>query len=280
MSFLASAEDPTQWKPQLSSFRVPFPPVWLPRDVLHSRDMWREGVYLCLLHEAFGRREGLLLGGVAWQHLTANQVAGKQSPPMDSEEELIGRLWEGPGLPDATPKGQVIAQAIPIPTKLPVDNLSPDVYWTEIVEEDKPIIRSVVQIEGPDGQLASVHPFVLDYVVPLWGRDTMAQWGVKIEIPKTPRDFLMAATEECPTQKLNWKTDCPVRVDQWSPAKDKLKVLNELVEEQLAKGFELQQEKVQQMPPWRFLGLEITRRTIQPQKLMIKEDPRTLVDLQ
>ncbi|RMC21613.1 hypothetical protein DUI87_02480 [Hirundo rustica rustica] len=64
----------------------------------------------------------------------------------------------------------------------------------------------------------------------------MAQWGVKTEIPKTHRDFLMVAAEERPTQKLKWKTDCPVWVDQWSLAEDKLKALNELVEEQLAKG--------------------------------------------
>ncbi|RMC04229.1 hypothetical protein DUI87_19048 [Hirundo rustica rustica] len=65
----------------------------------------------------------------------------------------------------------------------------------------------------------------------------MAQWGVKIGILKTPQDFLMAATEERPAQKLNWKTDSPVWVDQWLLAKDKeLKALNELVEEQLAKG--------------------------------------------
>ncbi|NXR34090.1 POK10 protein, partial [Zosterops hypoxanthus] len=38
--------------------------------------------------------------------------------------------------------------------------------------------------------------------------------------------------------------------------------------------------KVQRMPPWSFLGLEITSRTIRPQKLVIKEDPRTLADLQ
>ncbi|RMC04230.1 hypothetical protein DUI87_19049 [Hirundo rustica rustica] len=38
------------------------------------------------------------------------------------------------------PKDQVIAQAIPIPTKLLVDNTYPDVYWVEVVGEDKPII--------------------------------------------------------------------------------------------------------------------------------------------
>ncbi|RMC16672.1 hypothetical protein DUI87_06611 [Hirundo rustica rustica] len=38
----------------------------------------------------------------------------------------------------------------------------------------------------------------------------------------------------------------------------------------IAAGFELQEEKVQRMPPWRYLGLEISKRTIVPQKLEIK----------
>lgn len=37
-------------------------------------------------------------------------------------------------------EAQAIAQAIPIPKKLPVDNLTPDIYWAEVVGEDKPII--------------------------------------------------------------------------------------------------------------------------------------------
>ncbi|RMB95083.1 hypothetical protein DUI87_28454 [Hirundo rustica rustica] len=37
-------------------------------------------------------------------------------------------------------KGQIIAQAIPIPTGVPVDDKSPDVYWAEVVGEDKPIM--------------------------------------------------------------------------------------------------------------------------------------------
>lgn len=48
-------------------------------------------------------RAGLVPGGGAWQHLTANQTARMQSPPMDGEEELIGRPWVGPGSPDAPP---------------------------------------------------------------------------------------------------------------------------------------------------------------------------------
>ncbi|RMC16456.1 hypothetical protein DUI87_06786 [Hirundo rustica rustica] len=38
----------------------------------------------------------------------------------------------------------------------------------------------------------------------------------------------------------------------------------------IEEGFELQEEKVQLMPPWRYLGLEISKRTIVPQKLEIK----------
>ncbi|TRZ12334.1 hypothetical protein HGM15179_014754 [Zosterops borbonicus] len=45
-----------------------------------------------------------------------------------------------------------------------------------------------------------------------------------------------AVTEKRPTQKLNWKTNEPVWVEQWPLSKQKLKVLNELVEEQLQKG--------------------------------------------
>ncbi|NXP95086.1 POK18 protein, partial [Passerina amoena] len=43
-------------------------------------------------------------------------------------------------------------------------------------------------------------------------------------------------------------------------------------------GFELQQEKIQRMPPWKYLGLEITKRTIVPQKLAIKFNIKTLAD--
>ncbi|RMC03508.1 hypothetical protein DUI87_20707 [Hirundo rustica rustica] len=48
--------------------------------------------------------------------------------------------------------------------------------------------------------------------------------------------MLAVTTEERPTQKLNWKTDSPVWVEQWLLSEEKLKVLQELVDEQLAKG--------------------------------------------
>ncbi|RMB93701.1 hypothetical protein DUI87_29931 [Hirundo rustica rustica] len=44
-------------------------------------------------------------------------------------------------------------------------------------------------------------------------------------------------------------------------------------------GFELQESKVQRMPPWRYLGLQIVKRTFVPQKLAIKKKIRTLVDV-
>ncbi|XP_014110210.1 PREDICTED: endogenous retrovirus group K member 11 Pol protein-like [Pseudopodoces humilis] len=44
-------------------------------------------------------------------------------------------------------------------------------------------------------------------------------------------------------------------------------------------GFELQKDKVQRVPPWRYLGLQISKRTITPQKVMIRNNPKTLADL-
>ncbi|RMC04331.1 hypothetical protein DUI87_19150 [Hirundo rustica rustica] len=142
-------------------------------------------------------------------------------------------------------EGQVLAQAIPIPAEILADGKSPEVYWAEVVGENKPslacnlargsdrlhvegvldsgaditvipesmwpshwelkpvagklqgiggitmakISKNIVQTEGPDGKLANVRPFVAEYKAPLWGRDTMSQWGVQLVIPKTPQDF-------------------------------------------------------------------------------------------
>ncbi|RMC01262.1 hypothetical protein DUI87_22211 [Hirundo rustica rustica] len=50
------------------------------------------------------------------------------------------------------------------------------------------------------------------------------------------RPRVASVAEERPTQKLNWKTDSPVWVEQWPLSREKLKALEELIEEQLAKG--------------------------------------------
>ncbi|RMC21005.1 hypothetical protein DUI87_01861 [Hirundo rustica rustica] len=44
-------------------------------------------------------------------------------------------------------------------------------------------------------------------------------------------------------------------------------------------GFELQEDTVQRMPPWRYLGLEIGKWTIVPQKLEIRAKIQTLADV-
>ncbi|RMC09848.1 hypothetical protein DUI87_13635 [Hirundo rustica rustica] len=48
----------------------------------------------------------------------------------------------------------------------------------------------------------------------------------------------------------------------------------------VAAGFELQVEKIQRMLPWKYPGLEIGKRTIVPQKLVVKKKIKTLADVQ
>ncbi|NWU26674.1 POK8 protein, partial [Dyaphorophyia castanea] len=44
-------------------------------------------------------------------------------------------------------------------------------------------------------------------------------------------------------------------------------------------GFEINQEKIQRLAPWKYLGLLISEKTISPQKLEILENPETLRDI-
>lgn len=55
-------------------------------------------------------------------------------------------------------------------------------------------------------------------------------------------------------------------------------VLGLTVDALVAAVFELQREKIQEMSPWRYLGLEIKHRTTVPQKLVIRDNPKILVD--
>ncbi|RMC19387.1 hypothetical protein DUI87_03997 [Hirundo rustica rustica] len=57
-------------------------------------------------------------------------------------------------------------------------------------------------------------------------------------------------------------------------------VLDLTIDSLVAAGFELQEEKIQRMAPWKCLGLEIGKRTIVPQKLAVKNSIKSLVDVQ
>lgn len=54
--------------------------------------------------------EKLFARVVARQHLTSSQVTSRQSPAINGEEEPTDRPWEGPGLPDASPRVEKVEQ--------------------------------------------------------------------------------------------------------------------------------------------------------------------------
>lgn len=56
--------------------------------------------------------------------------------------------------------------------------------------------------------------------------------------------------------------------------------LNKLINTLQNEGFEIQEEKVQKVSPWKYLGLLISDRIIVPQPLRINDNPKNLRDLQ
>ncbi|RMC20833.1 hypothetical protein DUI87_01686 [Hirundo rustica rustica] len=83
-------------------------------------------------------------------------------------------------------------------------------------------------------------------------------------LPKGQIVAQIIPTWECPEED-NIPTACPV---------------HNITEVKPQVGwFELQEDKVQRMPPWRYLGLEIGKRTIVPQKLEIRPKIQTLADV-
>ncbi|RMC16617.1 hypothetical protein DUI87_06554 [Hirundo rustica rustica] len=66
-----------------------------------------------------------------------------------------------------------------------------------------------------------------------------------------------------------------------APSDDLLShVLDLTIDSLVAAGFKLQEEKIQRMPPWKYLALEIGKRTIVPQKFVVKNNIKALVDVQ
>ncbi|RMC18108.1 hypothetical protein DUI87_04987 [Hirundo rustica rustica] len=158
----------------------------------------------------------------------------EERPQVACEFSMGGVALQIPGLLDAGPD-VTIMPAKNWPSHWALQDMAGHVQGVggfQLAKQSK----GVVQIKGLRGQLANICPFVLNYKEPLLGRDLMAQWGVKIDIPDPSQGFSAAVTEERPTKKLNWLTDSPVWAEQWPLSKQKLKTLEELMEEQLAKG--------------------------------------------
>lgn len=71
-----------------------------------------------------------------------------------------------------------------------------------------------IVVEGPEGQVVTIQPFILKSGFTLWGRDPLSQCGGSARNPISILGFLVRATVECTTLPLTWKTDNPVWVDQ------------------------------------------------------------------
>lgn len=49
--------------------------------------------------------------------------------------------------------------------------------------------KNLISIEEPEGQIATVRPFVTASNIALLGRDVLSQWGARLDIPDVKWDF-------------------------------------------------------------------------------------------
>ncbi|XP_053824311.1 endogenous retrovirus group K member 6 Pro protein-like [Vidua chalybeata] len=49
--------------------------------------------------------------------------------------------------------------------------------------------KHLVCVEGPEGQVATIRPFVVASNIKLLGRDVLSQWGARLDIPSPAWDF-------------------------------------------------------------------------------------------
>ncbi|RMC16265.1 hypothetical protein DUI87_08480 [Hirundo rustica rustica] len=158
-------------------------------------------------------------------------------------EILPGTLVNNPGRlvlwlrcahpPTYLAKGQVIAQMIP--TRGPkVTSETLMVCPVQAITEERPRVACEFSVGGEALKITGLLDTGADVtVVP--AKDWPSHWALQ-NVAGHVQGFSVAVTEERHTQKLNWLTDSPVWVEQWPLSKEKLKALEELVEEQLAKG--------------------------------------------
>ncbi|KAF4791505.1 endogenous retrovirus group K member 18 Pol protein-like protein [Turdus rufiventris] len=134
-----------------------------------------------------------------------------------------------------------------------------------------------VIVKGPKGKLATIQPFVAPLrgyhwlVLPqgMKNSPTICQWYVP--------HILSPITSLFPDAIIYHYVDnilvcVSVKTYLDMTIRKTIKALEDA-------GFEIHKDKVQYTSPWTYLSLQICERTVVPQHLTIKDDPRTLRDL-
>ncbi|RMC20970.1 hypothetical protein DUI87_01824 [Hirundo rustica rustica] len=151
------------------------------------------------------------------------------------------------------------------------DKINPKVWHTG-KEAGKLVMEPIsIEIERPEDPIR-----IRQYPIPLEGRR-----GLKPIIEDLIRKGILEPFHAffeniCDLDRLQLTGGLHLKDDDW-------KLVSVDNSEQgtwpRVEGFELQEDKVQRMPPWRYLGLEIGKRTIVLQKLEIKAKIKTLADV-
>ncbi|XP_041889667.1 endogenous retrovirus group K member 6 Pro protein-like [Corvus kubaryi] len=113
------------------------------------------------------------------------QVVGSNKPTIECGLLCKGEQIYRPGMLDTGADVTIITRSEwPANGELqPVAGVISGICGATVSMQSK---RNVI-IEGPEGKLATIQPFVVRAPITLWGRDLLTQWGASLYIPS--KDF-------------------------------------------------------------------------------------------
>lgn len=109
------------------------------------------------------------------------QVMGPSKPTIECGLSHKGEKTHLPGMLDTGADVTIIARSDwPAHWDLqPVAGMISGIGGTTVSMRSK----NNILVEGPEGKLATIRPFVVRAPITLWGRDILSQWGASLRIP-------------------------------------------------------------------------------------------------
>lgn len=108
------------------------------------------------------------------------QIMGTNKPMLECSLFCKGERISRPGMLDTGADVTIIAHS-QWPANWPLQPVAGIISGIGGVAESMQSKHNVI-IEGPEGKLATIRPFVVRAPITVWGRDALSQWGASLRV--------------------------------------------------------------------------------------------------